>query len=578
MTDFDRDAQGARRAASVIVLRDSAAGPEVLMMRRAERAGDMRSGVWVFPGGVLDPVDATLHALCDGDTAAAANERLGLSAGALDYSVAALRECAEEVGLLFASGEGVAAAVRECSQLRTGDDFAKLCARHGLLLAAGELAYHSHWLTPPGMPQRFDTRFFVARAPAGQVAVADEGEALEIVWFRPAEAVAAERNLKLLPVTRETLKDLARFATVDEALAEARARRHPPRMMPRIGVSAEGAKRPVLPGEWAYAEIGRLDPQGRGDVCFELPPLHPVHLSERVTRITCANGSVMTGPGTNTYLIRAPRAARGGPSPAGDKGLGSSPSSLGRAPFVDDVTVLDPGPDDLRTEAHLQAVLKAAAPGRIVRIVVTHTHKDHSPATARLVELTGARVVGRVASHPEWQDAHFKPDEQPQDGDRIVLGEGATLRAVATPGHASNHLCWLLEEERLLFTGDHVMQGSTVVINPPDGDMATYLASLERLLAFDLQWFAPGHGFLMAAPHDEVRKLVAHRLAREAKVAAALQAAGEASAEALVPTVYGDVPASRHGIAARSLTAHLIKLEQDGRVRRNGGKWRWQED
>ena len=576
--DLDRDATGARRAASVIVLRDGTAGPEVLMMRRAERAGDMRSGVWVFPGGVLDAVDATLHGLCDGDTADAANERLGLHAGALDYSVAALRECAEEVGLLFASAGDVGAALRECSQLRSGDDFTALCARHGLRLAAAELAYHSHWLTPPGMPQRFDTRFFVARAPAGQVAVADEGEALEIVWFRPAEALAPERALKLLPVTRETLKDLARFGSVDEALAEARTRRRPPRMMPRIGVNAEGAKRPVLPGEWAYAEIGRLDPRGRGDVCFELPPLHPVHLSERVTRVTCANGSVMTGPGTNTYVIKAPRAAYGDPPPEGVKGLGSGPSFLERAPGGDDVTVLDPGPDDLHTEAHLQAVLKAAAPGRIVRIVLTHTHKDHSPATARLVELTGARVVGRIASHPEWQDAHFKPDEQPQDGDRIVLGEGATLRAVATPGHASNHLCWLLEEERLLFTGDHVMQGSTVVINPPDGDMATYLASLARLLALDLQWFAPGHGFLMAAPHDEVRKLVAHRLAREAKVAAALQAVGEASAEALVPTVYGDVPASRHGIAARSLTAHLIKLEQDGRVRRNGGTWRWQED
>src|SRR6185436_2761353 len=221
---------------------------------------------------------------------------------------------------------------------------------------------------------------------------------------------------------------------------------------------------------------------------------------ERITRVTCANGSVMTGPGTNTYLIRAPESL--------------------------EVTVLDPGPEDLNTEAHLQAVLKASLPGRIVRIVVTHTHKDHSPAAARLAEMTGAPVIGRVATHPEWQDAHFAPAEQPRDGDRIVLGEGATLRAVHTPGHASNHLCWLLEEEQVLFTGDHVMQGSTVVINPPDGDMAAYLSSLEKLLAIEgLQWFAPGHGFLMAEPQTEVRRLVQHRLAREAKVAAALRAA-----------------------------------------------------
>ena len=288
-------------------------------------------------------------------------------------------------------------------------------------------------------------------------------------------------------------------------------------------------------------------------VCFELPPLQPVRLSDRVTRITCANGSVMTGPGTNTYLVRSP---------------GS-----------DEVTVIDPGPSDDHTEAHLEAVVAAAAPGRIVRIVATHTHKDHSPAAQRLAAMTGAPLIGRVAAHPEWQDTAFHPQQTPADGDRIVLGAGATLRAVATPGHASNHICWLLEEEGLLFTGDHVMQGSTVVINPPDGDMAAYLASLEKLLAIDgLQWFAPGHGFLMAEPQAEVRKLVLHRLAREAKVAAALQAVGSGTAEALVPTVYGDVPNSRHAIAARSLTAHLLKLEHEGRARREAGIWHWAQE
>ncbi|HJV68349.1 MBL fold metallo-hydrolase [Ideonella sp.] len=576
---IDRDAQGARRAASVIVLRDGASGaPEVLLLRRAEREGDMRSGVWVFPGGVLDEEDAALGERCHGDSEVAANDRLGLPHGALAYTVAALRECFEEVGLLYAADGDVEAALHERELVRTGADFAALCARHGLRLDAGALAYHSHWLTPPGLPKRFDTRFFVARAPHGQQAVVDAGEALELAWLTPAQALESERGesapgrsqadspprgaaaaaqppggtMKLLPVTRETLKDLARFASVAEVLAEAHARRHPPRMMPRLGRDAAGRVRPVLPGEWAYAEIGRLDPEGRGTVCFELPPLAPVRLSERVTRITCANGSVMTGPGTNTYLVRAPGGA--------------------------EVTVIDPGPDDAHTEAHLQAVLGAAAPGRIVRIVTTHTHKDHSPGARRLAELTGAPVIGRVADHGEWQDTAFAPRHMPIDGERIVLGAGATLRAVATPGHASNHVCWLLEEEGLLFTGDHVMQGSTVVINPPDGDMATYLASLDKLLALDgLRWFAPGHGFLMAEPQAEVRKLIAHRLGREAKVAAALRAAGAASAEALVPTVYGDVPSARHGIAARSLTAHLIKLAADGRARRDGDLWHWQE-
>jgi glyoxylase-like metal-dependent hydrolase (beta-lactamase superfamily II) len=367
----------------------------------------------------------------------------------------------------------------------------------------------------------------------------------------PAEALDPARALKLLPVTRETLKDLARFPGVAEAMAEAHARRHPPRVMPRLGRDAAGRVRPVLPHEWAYAEIARLDPPGLGNVCFELPPLQPVRLSDRVTRITCDNGSVMTGPGTNTYLVRAPGSA--------------------------EVTVIDPGPDDDHTEAHLQAVLAAAEPGTVVQILVTHTHKDHSPAARRLAELTCAPVVGRIADHVQWQDAGFAPQHQPVHGERLQLGAGATLRAVATPGHASNHICWLLEEEGLLFTGDHVMQGSTVVINPPDGDMVAYLASLEAMLAIEgLQWLAPGHGFLMAAPQDEVRRLVAHRLAREAKVAAALREAGAASVEALVPVVYGDVPAARHAIAARSLLAHLHKLAHDGVAEVvDGGRWHW---
>ncbi len=538
----DPDTPGARLAASVVLLRDGPQGPEVLMLRRAEREADLRSGVWVFPGGVLDASDASLHDRCDGEDDAAHSTRLGLRAGALDFAVAAVRECFEEVGLLLAEGD-TAAALAERHACQTGEDFVALSQRHGLRLRTSALAYHSHWLTPPGIPKRFDTRFYVARLPEGQAARADEGEALETAWLTPAEALSRERALKLLPVTRRTLQDLGRFASVQAVLDEAAARVRPARQMPRIGRNAAGA-RPVLPDEWAWAEIGRLDPQGRGDVWFELPPLRPVALSPRVTRLTCANGSVMTGPGTNTYLIGAP----GG-----------------------DLAVLDPGPDDADTEAHLQAVIAAAAGRPITRVLVTHTHKDHSPAAQRLQALTGAALVGVAAVHPEWQDTAFAPVHVPADGERLALGPDCTLRAVHTPGHAANHVCWWLEEERLLFTGDHVMQGSTVVINPPDGDMAAYLASLRRLLELPLDWFAPGHGFLMAQPHAELRRLVAHRLAREAKVLEALQALGPCTDEALVPTVYGDVPASRHGLALRSLRAHLGQLLAEGRVRQQDG-------
>ncbi|MBE0548236.1 MAG: MBL fold metallo-hydrolase, partial [Rubrivivax sp.] len=148
-----------------------------------------------------------------------------------------------------------------------------------------------------------------------------------------------------------------------------------------------------------------------------------------------------------------------------------------------------------------------------------------------------------------------------------------TLRVIHTPGHASNHLCYLLEEERTLFTGDHVMQGSTVVINPPDGDMAAYLQALEALLAEDLQWLAPGHGFLVAEPQAVLRGLIRHRLGREAKVAVALQALGPCGIEPLLCAVYDDVPAALHPVAQRSLLAHLLKLQAQGAARAEGALW-----
>ena len=164
------------------------------------------------------------------------------------------------------------------------------------------------------------------------------------------------------------------------------------------------------------------------------------------------------------------------------------------------------------------------------------------------------------------------PQRAPADGERLQLG-AVTLRAIATPGHASNHLCYLLEQTGMLFTGDHVMQGSTVVINPPDGNMRTYLLSLERLLAEDFAIFAPGHGYLIGAPEKEVRKLIRHRLAREAKVVRSLAQLGRAMPEELVRAVYDDVQERLHPVALRSLAAHLDKLAQEGRAHCIDGAW-----
>lgn len=542
----------ARLAASLLLLRDRADGEpglEVLMLRRAERDGDMRSGVAVFPGGVLDARDREAHGHCIGPDDAVVSALLGVAEGGLDYLVAAVRESFEEVGLLLAQAHSgtfeLAALSPWRDRLQNGEvSMADFCRAAGLRLDLRELVYHSHWLTPPGQPKRFDTRFFAVPAPAGQEAQADEGEAEELMWLTPQAALAKDRGLKLLPVTQRTLMDLARFDSAAAALAEARTRREIRLTMPRIATTSSGGRRVVLPHELPYAEIARLDPDGRGDVAAELLPGRAVRLSHRILRVTAPNPGPMTGPGTNTYLV-------------GDGGAW---------------TVIDPGPV---SEPHLQSLLAAAgeAGGRIERILVTHTHRDHSPGALALAAATGAPVWGRLAAFPQWQDETFRPDVEPADGDRLPLGPQTTLRAIHTPGHASNHLCWLLEEEKTLFTGDHVMQGSTVVINPPDGDMAAYLRALEALLGEDLEWLAPGHGFMVAEPHAVLRGLIEHRLRREAKVAAALRQAAASDLDELLPRVYDDVPAALHPVARRSLLAHLLKLQADGAARDDGGRW-----
>jgi glyoxylase-like metal-dependent hydrolase (beta-lactamase superfamily II)/8-oxo-dGTP pyrophosphatase MutT (NUDIX family) len=545
----------ARCAASLLLLRDGEAGLEVLMLTRAERAGDQRSGVAVFPGGVLDAGDREAHAHCLGPDDAAASALLGVAEGGLDYLVAAVRETFEEVGLLLAQGELGAPRLDDWrARLHGGGaTLAGLCRAHDLRLDLRGLVYFSHWLTPPGVGKRFDTRFFVAEAPAGQEARPDGTEALEAMWLTPQAALAPQRGLKLLPVTRRTLQELARHARAAQALDEARSRGRIQRVMPRMGATARGP-RIVLPDELPYAELARLDPLGRGDVACEMQPGRAVRLSPRILRVTAPNPGPMTGPGTNSYLVGAHEGPRAG------------------------WTVIDPGPAD---DAHVQALL-ASCPGRITRILVTHTHRDHSPAAAALAAATGAPVLGRVAPPHPWQDAGFAPLRELQHGERLSVGEGsggATLRVIHTPGHASNHLCYLLEEEKTLFTGDHVMQGATVVINPPDGDMAHYLRTLHELLGEDLEWLAPGHGFLVAEPHAALRALIAHRLRREARVLEALRTRGAAaggrgaSVESLVAQVYDDVPHHVHALAQRSLLAHLLKLQGEGLAAEDGGAW-----
>ena len=277
------------------------------------------------------------------------------------------------------------------------------------------------------------------------------------------------------------------------------------------------------------------EPEGRALVADV-----PVALSKMVRRILCDNPGMMTGPGTNTYLVG-----------------------------IDEIAVIDPGPGDA---AHLDAIAGCGG-DRIRWILLTHTHEDHSPGAIGLKKRTGAEIL---AFGPGEGRGKVRLDGTLGDGDVIEATE-FHLTALHTPGHASNHLCYLLNEERTLFTGDHIMQGSTVVIAPPDGDMAAYLASLDRLKIIRprLKTIAPGHGYVIDDPQTTIDGYIAHRLEREQQVLAALRDQGPTSIADIVEAVYADVPAELHPVARRSVWAHLRKLVDDGVAKgdRFDGEW-----
>jgi glyoxylase-like metal-dependent hydrolase (beta-lactamase superfamily II)/8-oxo-dGTP pyrophosphatase MutT (NUDIX family) len=534
-------AQAPRPAATLILLRPGASGLETLILQRSQAAAFL-GGAYVFPGGALDPSDAAPRRVL-GLAETQANQRLGID-GAIAYYVAAVRECFEEAGVLLAcdaNGHPVLPARAEKLMEHRHRPFLELLEKENLFIPAGALAYYGHWITQPGRSRRFDTRFFVTLAPEGQEGAHDAAETVHHAWLTPRAALErAERGeIELVHATRQTLTDLARFSEPRAAFQYAMSLAEIPTNRACLAQGREGA-RVFRRGDAPYFEIHWSDPEETGHTRYDLVPGVPKRLDRHTTRLIAPNPGMMTGPGTNTYLI-------------GDLQGGG------------ELAVVDPGP---AMDSHIDAIL---AVGRIRWVLCTHTHLDHSPAAAMVRKATGAKVFGRPA--PAGQDASFTPDEVLSHGQRLELA-GVSLRAIHTPGHASNHLCYLLEDTRMLFTGDHVMQGSTVVINPPDGDMRAYLASLELLLGEDLAILAPGHGYLIGEPHRELRRLVQHRLKREGKVRAAVAKLGEPTLEEMLPLVYDDVPPRVHGIAARSLTAHLHKLVADGELRAAGGRYR----
>ncbi|MFO1319035.1 MAG: MBL fold metallo-hydrolase [Burkholderiales bacterium] len=534
-----------RPAATVLLLRDGLQGPEVLMTRRAMTAS-FAPGAYVFPGGGIDAADAAP------ETHLRATRRPTQDDTRLTQAIAAIRESFEELGILLARhADGSHATRADIAGLDRHASLVAQCAVRGLTLAADDVFVLAHWITDRDLPRRFDVPFLVARMPEDQQPVADEREQFEPVWVRPAEALERHRAGQFFIIfpTIRTLERLQPFGRVDDVLASCAAEQPWFVSCPRAGFIA-GREQRFMEHESPFGELALVCPDGQMLHHLDWQSDRTTPLLRNIQRLTCSNPGVMTGPGTNSYIV-------------GDPDTGH--------------IVIDPGPED---PAHQERLWRAAG-GDIRFIVCTHSHPDHSPGARPLQALckrhgTEPALLG-LASRPTARAAsHFDPDRELADGERLVLEGPAhrhTLRVVHTPGHAANHLCLVLEEDGLLFSGDHVLNGSTTVVDPPDGHMSDYLASLDRLEAActsgRIEFILPAHGHVLGNvfgdPHDAtdvIRRLRAHRLRREAKILAVMRALPDGTMQAWLERAYDDVPPRMWPVAMRSLAAHVERIRE----------------
>ena len=552
-----REPVATRPAATVLLLRDTPdnGGLEVLMTRRSGTAS-FAPGAYVFPGGGIDALDASP------ETHAAADRRPAQGDLHLTQAIAAIRESFEELGVLLARHtggprKGLMADAHDIAAINRHQPFAAQCTARGLRLAADSVYLLAHWTGDRDLPRRFEVPFLVARMPEGQEPVADETEQFEPVWVRPADALArheAGQFFMIYPTIR-TLQRLAKFDAT-QAVLDAVAHEQPLWVScPRAGLLG-GTEARYMEDEMPFGELALVCPDGQIVHPLDWQTERAVPLLRNVQRLTAPNPGVMTGPGTNSYLV-------------GDPATG----------FI----AIDPGPADAE---HLDKLWRAAG-GDIRMIVCTHSHPDHSPGAAPLQALCvqAGRAAPPILGLPSAPTARaasaFTPDRALQNNELLALSGQApegkithTLQVIHTPGHAANHLCLLLQEDGLLFSGDHILNGSTTVIDPPDGNMADYLDSLDRLDALcaehSVEFILPAHGHVLGGPINGARsaiaKLKAHRLAREAKVLAAMQALPDGSMEDWVQHAYDDVPPRMWPVAQRSLLAHVerIRSQQPG--------------
>ena len=492
-----------RLASAIVLFRRTASGPEVFWVRRSAKVRFM-GGFHAFPGGAVDEADAAVAVTAgpEGEPRAAL--------------AAAIRECFEETGVLFA---GAAASLSRDTRaewrrrlcLRPKDParatFAEFLSATGAAPDASSFRPIGHWITPPFSPIRFDSRFYLAELPPGEEATVVPGELASGEWRAPAraldgwargEALIAPPILHILRSIADSGGDPERWTAAATALPQA-AGAEVRRIEMRAGVVLVPLRTPTLP-----------------------PATH-----------------------TNCYVV-------GGSEPV----------------------VVDPGASDPAEQRALDDVLaELAREGRRPsRIAITHHHFDHVGGVAALRAALGVPVAAHAGTKPFLEEAGIRVDEVVADGTSFDTGGGTQVTALHTPGHARGHLAFVHEPTRSFLSGDLILGMGTTVVDPPDGDMADYMASLERLAGMKLEALFPGHGPVLAGTQPKIAEYRAHREERERQILDAL-AKGAASPEDVVRIVYTDVPAALHPFAARSVLAHLEWLEKRGAVRRNTTGW-----
>jgi recombination protein RecT len=332
--------------------------------------------------------------------------------------------------------------------------------------------------------------------------------------------------------TIRTLERMAAYSSVDEVMAACQSNTPLFVSCPRAGL-LKGEDARYMEHDLPFGELEMVCPSGQISHNLDWQHLEPRKLTTNVARLTAPNPSLMTGPGTNTYIVGEPGA----------------------------YAVIDPGPLD---QAHL-ARIAAFVGTDLKHILCTHSHPDHSPGATTLKKITGnTAVISGLASLPTARaHSEFTPEVQLLGGERFKLGD-STLRVVLTPGHAANHCCFILEEDQLLFSGDHILNGSTTIVDPPDGNMTDYLNSLDTLAAADVEFILPAHGYVIGSAKKAIAHLKGHRLKREAKVMAAMTANPSSTLQEWVTAAYSDTDVRLHGIALRSLTAHVERITAMG--------------